>query len=219
MIVTPDVETACASWRATSLDTLVQDLRLPALTGRPVVVAVDGRSAGGKSTLAGRLAERMPGSALIHTDDVAWWESFFGWDALMIERVLAPVHRGEGVWFRPPAWVAREREGAIVVPVDARIVIVEGVGASRRSLAHLVDRAVWVQSDYAEAHRRGIDRDVLAGRTQREAEDFWAEWMAAEGPFLADDQPWARADMIACGTPSLCGVAYDPATEVLVSQS
>jgi hypothetical protein len=38
--------------------------------GRPGVLAVDGRSSGGKTTLAGRLAAAMPGAVVVHTDDV-----------------------------------------------------------------------------------------------------------------------------------------------------
>jgi hypothetical protein len=42
---------------------------------RPVVLAIDGRSSGGKTTLAGRLQEVVAGSAIVHTDDIAWWYS------------------------------------------------------------------------------------------------------------------------------------------------
>jgi uridine kinase len=81
------------------------------------------------------------------------------------------------------------------------IVVVEGVGASRRSLAPWLDAAVWVQSDEDEAYRRGIERDVRLGRTRDEVVALWDEWMAEEVPFLAADRPWKRADIILCGTP------------------
>jgi hypothetical protein len=42
---------------------------------RPVVLAVDGRSSSGKTTLAARLRDAVAGSAVVHTDDVAWWHS------------------------------------------------------------------------------------------------------------------------------------------------
>jgi hypothetical protein len=37
---------------------------------RPVVLAIDGRSSGGKTTLAGRLQAAVEGSAVVHTDDI-----------------------------------------------------------------------------------------------------------------------------------------------------
>ncbi len=180
--------------------------------GRPPVLAVDGRSGGGKSSFADRFAAAVPGTAVVHTDDVAWWESYFGWEQLMASGVLEPARRGEPVRFRPPAWEARGREGAIEVPRGTRLVVVEGDGASRRALTHLLDGAVWVQSDVADARRRGIERD---GGT-RDAAEFWDSWESEEVPFFEADRPWERADLVVCGTPYLAGVEYDPATEMLV---
>ena len=160
-------------------------------TSRPVVVAVDGRGGGGKTTLAERLCRLLPAAAVVHTDDVAWWHSRFGWDDLMIAGVLEPLHAGRGVRYRPPAWDARGRPGHIEVPAAARVVLIEGVGASRRSLADRLDVAVWVQSDYGEARRRGIDRDMrtrgLDEERRRCAE--WDEWEAEEVPFLRRRPP------------------------------
>jgi hypothetical protein len=174
---------------------------------RPVVVAVDGRSGGGKSYLAGRIAALVPGTVVVHTDDVAWEESFFGWDQLLADNVLVPLRAGEAVSYRPPAWDRLDRPGSIDVPAGTSIVVLEGVGASRASLAGLVDATVWVSSDEVERHRRGVERDVELGRTQTEAEDFWELWQSEEVPFLEADRPWDRATVVTCGTPDLTGLA------------
>jgi hypothetical protein len=179
----------------------------------PLVVAVDGRSAGGKSTVAGRVVEAIGDATVVHTDDVAWYHGFFGWDGLLVDGVLEPLARGEAVSFRPPAWVQRDRPGAIEVPAGVGVVVVEGVGASRRSLATWLDGAVWVQSDADEAQRRGIERDITLGRGREEAVSFWDEWMAEEVPFLAADRPWERADLVVCGTPT------EPVDGLLVSRA
>ena len=81
------------------------------------------------------------------------------------------------------------------------VLIVEGVGVGRSGLAAGAELVVWVQSDRAEAHRRGIARDVELGRTPEDAEAFWEEWMRPEEPFLANDQPWTRASLVINGTP------------------
>jgi hypothetical protein len=39
---------------------------------RGVVLAVDGRSSGGKTTLAARMQGTVAGAAVVHTDDIAW---------------------------------------------------------------------------------------------------------------------------------------------------
>jgi energy-coupling factor transporter ATP-binding protein EcfA2 len=182
---------------------------------RPTIVAVDGRQGSGKSTLARHLADLVPESVVVHSDDVAWWESFFGWDHLMATGILDPLRRAESVDYRPPAWKRRGREGSIVVPSSAPLVIVEGVGSSRISLTPVIDAAVWVQSDWDEANRRGIAREG-GGRAET---DFWWEWDREEQPFLAHDRPWERAEIIVCGTPELTTVEHDPATQVLVGNT
>lgn len=173
--------------------------------GCPRIVAIDGRSGGGKSTLAQRLADAVPGSAVIHVDDVAWNTPMFEWDDLLAKGVLEPLRRGEAVAYRPPAWDLHRRPGAIAAPSGRTLVIVEGVGAGRRELAGLIDRLIWVQSDYAEAERRGLARDIASGVNGDEQETvaFWHAWVAAENPFLEADRPWDRADVIAAGTSSL----------------
>ncbi|MBB2949222.1 energy-coupling factor transporter ATP-binding protein EcfA2 [Actinoplanes lutulentus] len=169
--------------------------------GRPRLIAVDGRGGSGKSTLAGLLSDLTPDSAVVHTDDVAWWHSRFGWAPLMISGVLDPLHAGLGVRFRPPAWEQRGRDGFIEVPAGCSVVFVEGVGASRRELLPLLDAAIWVQSDFAEAERRGIERDLpLKNIDQQAAKREWDEWMAEEIPFLSADRPWERADLLVRGT-------------------
>jgi hypothetical protein len=166
---------------------------------RPRIVAVDGRQGGGKSLLTRRLAAAVEGAQIVHTDDVAWFHGFFSWAALMADGVLSPLHRGERVRYRPPAWADRGRDGAIEVDPGAPVVFVEGVGAARRELMPFVDAVVWVQSDRCEADRRGIARD---GGTP-EARDFWYEWAAEEIPFLVHQRPWERADVVVCGTPDV----------------
>ena len=81
----------------------------------------------------------------------------------LLARVLEPLHRGEPVQFRPPAWARHGRQGAIEVPAGLDLVIVEGTGGSQREVAALVDTAIWVQADFTEAERRGIERDVMEG--------------------------------------------------------
>jgi hypothetical protein len=173
------------------------------------IVAVDGRSAGGKTTCAARLAATVAGATMVHTDDVAWYQAFFDWAFLLREGVLDPVRAGRAVAFRPPAWESRGRDGAIEVPAGCPLLVVEGVGVSRRELSGYLDLRLWVQSDRAEARRRGLERDGGPA-----GEPFWDEWDAEEVPFLASDRPWERADLIVAGNADL---PYDPEAELLVA--
>ena len=187
-------ETEAGPWR------LVDDHELRALLTRLVprgrgVLLVDGRSGGGKSTFAERAADLLAG-VVVHSDDLAWHHDPLAWDGLAVDHVIEPWRRGEDVDYRPPGWVARGRNGSVTVPADVGVLVLEGVGAGRASLAAHADAVVWVQSDRDEARERGLRRDVDLGRTREEAERFWDEWMSAEEPFLALDRPWNRADLV-----------------------
>ena len=174
------------------------------------MLAVDGRSGSGKTSLADRIQGVVKASAVVHTDDIAWSQAMFDWADLLAGGVLEPIRRGEPVSYQPPAWSERQRAGAIEVPQGRELVIIEGAGSARRELMHLIDAVVWVQSDLAEAERRGIERD---GGDQA-AISFWHLWMAEELPFMADQRPWIRADVIVAGTPRL---PHDRASEVVIA--
>ncbi len=186
------------AWTATDDDRLrgLVETHLP--PGRPALILVDGRSGSGKTTLATRLA-RLLEAGVVHTDDIAWQHHPIDWTDLLVTGVLQPWRAGIGGSYRPPRWVTKGRPGAIDVPTS-RVLVVEGVGAGRATLAADADLVVWVQSEPAEARRRGIARDKELGRTRAQAEDFWVEWSRFEDPFIAADRPWTRAHLIVDGT-------------------
>ena len=85
------------------------------VTGRPRVIAIDGRGGAGKTTLAERFRQAVPNSAVVHTDDVAWQHAYFGWGAVLAENILQPLHRAEAVDFRPAAQLAHDPVTELVV--------------------------------------------------------------------------------------------------------
>ncbi len=207
----PPEEPSFGPWRVVTVERFVQSLqKLPGTAGKTKIVAVDGRSASGKSTLAALIHRAVPGSALVHTDDIAWYHSFFDWTELLLENVLEPALAGQAVNYRPPAWVERGRKGVIEVPPKCSLLILEGVGAARRELMHVVDVVVWVQADVERAKTRGLIRD--GGDAGAIA--LWDSWMAEEFPFQADQRPWERADFVVSGMPDL---EHDPASQVVVA--
>jgi hypothetical protein len=149
-------EPAFGPWRVEPIPSVLARIRPGAGTR---IVAADGRSAGGKTTCATRLAATVPGATVVHTDDVAWYQAFFDWARLLREGVLDPARAGQPVAYRPPAWELRGRAGAIEVPARCPLLIVEGVGVSRLELSGCFDLRLWVQSDQVEARRRGLERD------------------------------------------------------------
>lgn len=90
------------------------------------------------------------------------------------------------------------------------MLILEGVGAARRELMHLIDVVVWVQADVQRAQARGVARD--GGDAGARA--LWDTWNAQEFPFQAEQRPWERATFAVCGTPD---IAYDSVAEIVIA--
>ena len=159
----------------------------------PLLVGIDGRSRSGKSTLAALIARCIQEVVVVHTDDIAWHHSFFGWSDVLIEGVLRPLRRGGlPLSYTPQPWIERGRSGSIVIPGGTEIILVEGVGAARRELSNWFDATIWVQTDPDVAMARTIALD-------RDPPGFIDDWMRAENAHLAADQPWTRASAVVSG--------------------
>ncbi|MDX8140753.1 hypothetical protein SK854_01425 [Lentzea sp. BCCO 10_0061] len=203
-------ETEAAGWRVVRLADVVRRLREEAPTGRPLLVAVDGRGGAGKSTLVERLRRIVARSEVVHTDDIAWNHAYFDWGDLLVENVLAPLHRGEPVTYRPAAWVEHDRPGAIQVGSGLDVVWIEGTGIIREQCAPWIDASIWIQGDLDEQERRLVVRDGDSAEQRRHV----AAWLAEELPFLSRERPWRRATVVVAGTTTL---DHDPESEIVVA--
>jgi hypothetical protein len=119
--------------------------RVVALAGptRPAIAGINGHSSSGKTRLSRGLADVLPRCSVLHTDDLAWHHGVFNWDELLINDVMPVLRSRRPLHYRPPAWIARGREGAIAIDGDRDFVIIEGVGASQASLRSQLDVIIW----------------------------------------------------------------------------
>ena len=189
-------EPEAGPWRTEPVTVLVQGLveglaqRVPGgiVSGRPVIVAIDGRSNSGNTSLAARIGQAVPGSAVIHTDDIAWAHSRFGWDDLLTGGMLLPVHRGEAVSYRPPRWAEHGREGSIDVPAGCPLLVIEGDGAGRREVA--------VPVSGEDSTRAGAGGLVSSSRIPRPRTSAVRGWITNRMP-----SPWNATNSAPCWSP------------------
>jgi hypothetical protein len=167
----------------------------PASCGPVRLVAVDGHAGSGKTSFTAALAAELAGAPVVHLDDFATHESFFGWTGRLSEHLLAPLSRGRAARFTPYDWTRRafprpEEETASVRVPAAPVVLLEGVGAGRRALRPHLAALLWMDVPAVEAWRRGRHRDGtrLAG--------FWDAWTRAETTHFAEDDSYSYANYV-----------------------
>jgi hypothetical protein len=183
------------NWQPLPLHRLADRIERLAGVVRPAIIGLNGHSSSGKTTLGRQVAATLPGCAVLHTDDLAWHHGVFSWDRLLIDDVLPVVRSGAPLSFRPPAWVARSREGAIELPGDLHYLILEGVGATQASVRRELAVATWVETDEPTRLARDAER-VAAGEISAHS---YAGWMAEENAYVTADRPWEHADLVING--------------------
>lgn len=163
---------------------------LPPSCGPVRLVAVDGPAGSGKTTFARRLGAEL-GCQVIHSDDfpVPWEDGPGGWFHLLESQVLRPLERGRPGGFRRYDWVRGAYAEEVAVPV-APVLVIEGVGVARASVAALLAWTVWVEAPDPVRLRRVLERDGP------ELEPRWREWFAAERKWFGDDRTRERADLV-----------------------
>lgn len=200
-----------SAWRVRPLAELTALLGSPVDGRRPRVIAVDGHSSSGKTSLAGRLVAALPGADLLHTDDLAWYQGVFGWDRLLLDDVLPVVRAGRALDYRPPAWVARGRTDSIRLRGALEFLVVEGVGASQPTLRDAADVVLWVETEEMTRLARDVQR-VLVDAEMSAAS--YTGWMAEENAYVTHTRPYEHAQFVLYGGLT---VPHDREREVVVA--
>lgn len=154
-----------------------------------LVVAIDGPSGAGKTTLA-RAVGRLVDARVVHLDDI-----YPGWDGLaeavplVTTQVLEPLSRGEDTAYRRWDWMRHRWGGTQPVAVAPRLVL-EGVGSSVLPAGAYAAVRVWVEASRKLRFARGMARDGEGYRPH------WERWAAQESALFAADRTRERADLV-----------------------
>jgi uridine kinase len=199
------------AWQVIRLGELARMIVDRSGPGRPAIVAINGHSSSGKTTLAHRLGSALPAAAVLHSDDLAWHHGVFAWDELLLDAVLPAVRAGEPLDYRPPAWQARSRPDSITLPGGLEYLVVEGVGASQASVRAAYDVVIWVETDEPTRLARDLPR-LAAGEIS--IPDYHS-WMAEENAYVTRERPWEEADLLVNGGDS---IPHDRDREVVLNR-
>lgn len=198
-----DRQTGVVDSRIRSFADLARDVR--SRPGQVRLVGIDGCGGAGKTTFAARLSRALGDAPVIHTDDFASHDIPTEWWPRMLDEVVEPLLRGEPASYRPYDWVDRRFADTRITVELADVVLIEGVGATRRAWRDRLAMRIWVDCPRDLRLARGIERDG------EELRGYWLEWMAAEDSYVADERPYAYADLVVDGATS----APDPEAEYI----
>ena len=174
------------------------DLEGIAAAGRPLLAALDGRCASGKTTLAEHL-RRLCGCAVVHLDDFFLRPEQRTRARLetpgenvdherFLSEVLLPLYRGEAAEYRPYDCASR-RLGDPVRVEPAALVVVEGSYSCHPSLWPYYDWRVFLTLRPEEQLRRIEQRNGAQA-----AQVFRTRWIPLEERYFSAFQIAARCD-------------------------
>jgi uridine kinase len=157
--------------------------------GRTRVVAIDGRSGAGKTSLAAALRDQLQAPVVSLEDLYGGWDGLERGINLLVGSVFEPLAAGEAARVPQYDWVAGEWAAPVVMQPPS-VLIVEGVGAGARRAASFESLLVWLEVPASARKRRALDRD---GETFA---PYWDQWAAQEDLMLTRERTPDRADVI-----------------------
>ena len=207
---------------ATAERTLVLDRvaeRVLDLGDRRVRIAIDGRTAAGKTSLGHELAQRVADAGRVayraslddfkrpwseaHLYDRVSGEGYYGnaFDLGAVRRLLLDPAGPDG-----SGWVALcsidpltqlDHSSVLVAMPRNGVLIVDGVFAFRPPLNECWDLRIWVQLDPELSLRRGIARDsAMEGGAQHAEALHRHRYGAAEAIYVEEVDPMSLADIV-----------------------
>jgi uridine kinase len=172
---------------------------------RPILIAIDGHSAAGKSTLAAAVARPLE-AVVIDGDEFYAGGTGEQWDAMSPQEkaahcvdwrkqrpVLEALARGEGARWHAYDWEVgdgRLMEHPTICPAGS-VVILEGVYSARPELADLFQLRVLYDAPTHLRHQRWIKREG-----EGYLDDWARRWSEAEDWYFSHVMPTERFDLV-----------------------
>jgi hypothetical protein len=170
----------------------------PARTGTTKVLAIDGPSGAGKTTLAAAVRDLLQANTPTPEIPIVSMDSIYpGWDGLaasvprLVKGVLQPLATGGPIGYRRYDWENNRDADWVEVRADPRppVLIVEGAGAGSLPCAPFLALLVWLDAPVDLRFDRAMTRDGEGYRPH------WQRWADQEVRHFAEHDPRGRADL------------------------
>ncbi len=170
----------------------------------PYLVAIDGHSAAGKSTLSRAIARAVPRCQVVQGDyfyrvlDPDYraaltaeegYDQYFDWQRLEVQ-VLRPLRQGLPAHYQAYDW-DHNVLGAWKTAAPEGVIVVEGIYSARPELAAYYDAVIYVEAPY--------ERRMKVQRERGDAGAWIERWAAAELYYAQHCAPRERADVVFVG--------------------
>ncbi len=183
-----------------TVSSLAQKIKTASQQAEIFTVAVDGRCASGKTTLAKALSQRLDCN-VIHTDDF-YLQPFQRTEERYTEpggnldrerllgEVLLPLKKGKGASYRPFLCKSMSFGEEIHLPVKG-IFIIEGSYSCHPELCGLYDMTVFVTTDRETQRAR-----ILKRNGEERLTDFLTKWIPLEERYFEAFDITSKADVV-----------------------
>jgi len=153
------------------------------------VIAIDGRSGAGKTTLAAELALALDAPVVALEDLYGGWDGLEAGVVRLVSAVLRPLAAGRVAHVPRYDWAAEAWSEPWLLPAPERL-IVEGVGAGARAVGLYTSLLVWLEMPAT------LRRERLRRRDGARYDHHQARWALQEDEFFERERPAQRADFV-----------------------
>ncbi|KRE37289.1 para-aminobenzoate synthase [Janibacter sp. Soil728] len=152
------------------------------------IIALDGRSGSGKTSLAGAVARAWDAPVVSMDSIYPGWSGLAAAPPLLVTHVLHPLARGEQPVVPTWDWLA-DRPGPLLSITVGERLVVEGCGSSVGEASALEGTRIWLDGPAELRRQRAIDRDGPL------FEEHWEMWAQQEAALFAADRTRERAHL------------------------
>ena len=179
---------------------------------RPFVVALDGLSGAGKTTLVTQLQQHFQNAVVIHIDDhivehakryntgyVEWIEYYnLQWDLPFLTKILLQAIRDNAPYLQLPYYL-KEMDTTIEKTVMLQpncIVLIEGIFLLRNEWKHYYDFSIFLDCPKEVRFQRVCEREKYVGDMQERIKKYNNRYWPAEEYYLKTQKPLDVADFV-----------------------